>query len=143
MFLPPGWTPQQFMRLLNRIRAELPDESVHLLARLRRQQRAPVLKVVMQTVLSHQTTSRQTRRAIDRLWTRYHTLRRVAEARPAEIKRLIDNVGLGQIKARRLVSIAIDIRDRWGTEQPPSRYLRARPLADQRRALLVCAGVGR
>src|SRR5256885_15535017 len=117
MFLPPGMTPQQFMRLLNGTRAELPDESVHLLARLRRQQRAPVLKVVMQTVLSHQTTSRQTRRAIDRLWTRYHTLRRVAEARPAEIKRLIDNVGLGQIKAKRLGSIGVDIWGRWGSER--------------------------
>ncbi|TMJ04672.1 MAG: hypothetical protein E6G99_10230 [Bacillati bacterium ANGP1] len=142
MFLPPGWTPQQFMRLLNRIRAELPDESVHLLARLRRQQRAPVLKVVMQTVLSHQTTSRQTRRAIDRLWTRYHTLRRLAEARPAEIKRLIDNVGLGQIKARRLVSIAIDIWDRWGSERRLARYLRSAPLEDARRALLELPGVG-
>src|SRR5437867_12890881 len=102
-------TPQQFMRLLSKIRAALPDESVHLLARLGRQQRAPVLHVVMQTVLSHQTTSRQTRRAIDRLWTRHHTLRRVAEARPAELKRLIDNVGLGQIKARRMTPPPIGI----------------------------------
>src|SRR2546430_15910650 len=115
MFLPPGWTPQQFMRLLNRIRAELPDESVHLLARLRRQQRAPVLKVVMQTVLSHQTTSRQTRRAIDRLWTRYHTLRRLAEARPAEIKRLIDNLRLGLIKDRCLGLDEIAFLDWWGS----------------------------
>ena len=96
----------------------------------------------MQTVLSHQTTSRQTRRAIDRLWTRYHTLRRLAEARPAEIKRLIDNVGLGQIKARRLVSIAIDIRDRWGSERRLARYLRSAPLEDARRALLELPGVG-
>src|SRR5438094_1190850 len=112
------------MRLLSRIRAELPDESVHLLAPLRRQQRAPVLRVVMQTVLSHQTTSRQTRRAIDRLWTRYHTLRRVGEARPAEIKRLIDNVGVGQVKGRRLVSIAMYIGGRWGRDRRAAGLVR-------------------
>jgi len=103
-------TSEQFRRLLGRIHAEVPDESARLLERLRRQRRAPLLKVLMQTILSHQTTSTQTRRAIDRLWARYHTLERVADARPAEIKRLVDNVGLGQIKARRLVAMAVDIR---------------------------------
>src|SRR2546428_155335 len=135
-------TSEQFRRLLGRIHAEVPDESARLLKRLRRQRRAPILKVLMQTILSHQTTSIQTRRAIDRLWARYHTLTRVADASPAEIKRLVDNVGLGQIKARRLVAMAGDIRGRWGSEQRLARYLRAAPLEEARRALLGPPGGG-
>ncbi|TMI98621.1 MAG: hypothetical protein E6H01_12100 [Bacillati bacterium ANGP1] len=135
-------TSEQFRRLLGRIHAEVPDESARLLERLRRQRRAPLLKVLMQTILSHQTTSTQTRRAIDRLWARYHTLERVADARPAEIKRLVDNVGLGQIKARRLVAMAVDIRGRWGGEQRLARYLRSAPLEEARRVLMDLPGVG-
>src|SRR2546428_1645860 len=135
-------TSEQFRRLLGRIHAEVPDESARLLERLRRQRRAPLLKVLMQTILSHQTTSTQTRRAIDRLWARYHTLERVADASPAEIKRLVDNVGLGQIKARRLVAMAVDIRGRWGGEQRLARYLRSAPLEGARRGVLGPAGVG-
>src|SRR3989442_9795495 len=135
-------TSEQFRRLLGRIHAEVPDESARLLKRLRRQQRAPILKVLMQTILSHQTTSTQTRRAIDRLWARYHTLERVADASPAEIKRLVDNVGLGQIKARRLVAMAVDIRGRWGSEQRLARYLRAPPLEEARRAPIDPPGGG-
>src|SRR2546428_3022458 len=135
-------TSEQFGRLLGRIHAEVPDESARLLDRLRRQRRAPLLKVLMQTILSHQTTSTQTRRAIDRLWARYHTLERVADARPAEIKRLVDNVGLGQIKARRLVAMAVDIRGRWGGEQRLARYLRSAPLEEARRGITGPPGVG-
>src|SRR3989442_15528583 len=135
-------TSEQFRRLLGRIHAEVPDESARLLKRLRRQQRAPILKVLMQTILSHQTTSAQTRRAIDRLWARYHTLERVADASPAEIKRLVDNVGLGQIKAGRLVAMAVNIRGRWGSEQRLARYLRSAPLEEARRALMDLPGVG-
>src|SRR2546428_6432928 len=135
-------TSEQFRRLLGRIHAEVPDESARLLKRLRRQQRVPILKVLIQTVLSHQTTSSQTRRAIDRLWVRYHTLGRVAEASPAEIEHLIYNVGLGQIKARRLISIAVEIRDRWGSERRLARYLRSAPLEEARRARLGPPGGG-
>src|SRR2546428_10892090 len=135
-------TSEQFRRLLGRIHAEVPDESARLLKRLRRQQRVPILKVLMQTVLSHQTTSSQTRRAIDRLWVRYHTLGRVAEASPAEIEHLIYNVGLGQIKARRLISIAVQSRDRWGSELRLPRYLRAAPVEEARRALMDLPGGG-
>src|SRR3989454_6171945 len=135
-------TSEQFRRLLGRIHAEVPDESARLLTRLHRQQRVPLLKVLMQTILSHQTTSAQTRRAIDRSAARYRTLERVADARPAEIKRLGDNVGLGQIKAGRLVAMAVNIRGRWGSEQRLARYLRSAPLEEARRALMDLPGVG-
>ena len=96
----------------------------------------------MQTVLSHQTTGRQTRVAIRRLWGRYHTLERVAAADPAELAHLIDNVGLGRIKSRQLVAMAVETKVQWGSAQRLARYLRSAPLEDARRALLELPGVG-
>jgi endonuclease-3 len=133
---------KQFVALLDRIHAEIPDASSDLLSRLRRQRRAPVLKVLMRTILSHQTTSQQTRVAIERFWGSYNTIERVAEANPVTIERLIRNVGLGRIKARRLVAVAVDIKDRWKSERQLARYLRSAPLEDARRALMELPGVG-
>ena len=134
-------TRQQFLAILNRIHDEIPDTS-SLLSRLRRRRRDPVLKILMQTILSHQTTSRQTRVAIDRLWARYNSLERLMRAHPAEIEAAISNVGLGRIKARYLVEIATDIKERWGTERRLARYLRSAPLEEARRVLMDLPGVG-
>lgn len=135
-------TQKQFLVLLDQIHGEIPEESSRLLARLRRQRRVPVLKVLAQTILSHQTTSEQTRLAIERLWPRYHTIELLASARPAQIERLISNVGLGRLKARRLVAMAADIKERWGSDRRLTRHLRSAPIEDARRALLELAGVG-
>lgn len=135
-------TRRQFLVLLERIHSEIPGESSRIFARLHRQRRAPVLKVLMQTILSHQTTSRQTHLAIERLWARHNTLQRLANVSPAAIERLIANVGLGQTKSRRLVAIAEDIRERWGSERRFARYLRSAPIEDARRALMDLPGVG-
>jgi len=133
---------KQFVAFLDRIHAVIPDASSDLLTRFRCQRRAPVLKVLMQTILSHQTTSRQTRVAIERLWNSYNTIEHMAEASPTAIERLISNVGLGRIKARRLVAIAVDIKERWKSERQLARYLRSAPLEDARRALMESPGVG-
>ncbi len=132
---------KDLLALLERISSEILSAS-RLLTRLRRRRRDPVLKVLMQTILSHQTTSRQSRLAIDHLWARYNTLERLMRAHPAEIEPLIRNVGLGRVKARYLVAIAADIKERWRSEQRFARYLRSAPLEDARRALLELPGVG-
>lgn len=134
-------TRRQLSILLARISDEIPDAS-RLLTRLRRRRRDPLLKILMQAILSHQTTSRQTRVAIDRLWARYRTLERVAGASPADLAPLIANVGLGRIKARRLVALAAEIKVQWGSEQRLARYLRTAPLEEARRVLLDLPGVG-
>ncbi len=127
--------------LLEWISREVPS-APRLLARLRRRRRDPVLKVLMQTILSHQTTSRQTGVAIDQLWARFNTLERLMRARPAEIEPLIRNVGLARVKARYLIAMAFDIKERWRTERRFARYLRSAPLEDARRALVELPGVG-
>jgi len=135
-------TRRRFLALLEEIHGAIPEESSRVLSRLRRQRRAPLLKVLVQTILSHQTTGRQTRRAIERLWARHNTLARLARTRPAALERLIANVGLGRTKAGRIVAIAEDIRERWGSERRFARYLGSAPLEDARRALLELPGVG-
>lgn len=132
---------KDLVALLEWISREVPS-APRLVARLRRRRRDPVLKILMQTILSHQTTSGQTRLAIDQLWARFNTLERLMRARPAEIESLIRNVGLARIKARYLTEMAVDIKERWRTEQRFARYLRSAPLEDARRALLELPGVG-
>jgi endonuclease III len=134
-------TATQLLALLRRIRREIPESS-RLLARLRRRRRDPLLKVLMQTILSHQTTSAQTRLAIARLWARYNTLARVLRASPATLESLIGHVGLGRVKARYLIATAGELQRRWGSERRLGRYLRSAPLEDARRALLELPGVG-
>ena len=134
-------TQKQFLVLLSWIQAEVPDAS-RVLARLRRQQQVPFLKVLLGAILSHQTTSRQTRLATERLWGSYRILERLAEAEPDQIARLIRNVGLGGIKARRLVAIAAQITERWTSAAKMARYVRSASLEDARRALLELPGVG-
>ena len=112
-------TRKEFTDLLTWIHAEVPDAS-RTLARLRRQRQTPFLRVLLGTILSHQTTSRQTRLATERLWKSYQTVEGLAEAEPAQIARLIRNVGLEGIKARRVVAIrgedrrTVDERDAAG-----------------------------
>ncbi len=132
---------QDLLALLQWISREIPG-APSLLTRLRRRRRDPVLKVLMQAILSHQTTSRQTRRAIDQVWARYNTLDRLMCARSVKIEPLIRNVGLGHVKARYLSAIAADIKERWGSEQRFARYLRSAPLEDARQALQELPGVG-
>ncbi len=127
--------------LLEWISREVPG-APRLLARLQRRRGDPVLKVLMQTILSHQTTSRQTGVAINQLWARYKTLERLMHANLGEIESLIRNVGLARVKARYLIAMAVDIEERWRTEQRFARYLRSAPLEDARRALLELPGVG-
>jgi endonuclease III len=134
-------TRKQFLDLLSWIQAEVPDASSGL-TRLRRQRQAPFLKVLLGTILSHQTTSRQTRLATERLWGSYRTLDRLADAGPAHIARLIRNVGLGGLKARRLAAIAAKITQRWTSVARLARYVRSAPLEDARAALLELPGVG-
>ena len=134
-------TRKEFVDLLTWIHAEVPD-AARGLSRLRRQRQVPFLKVLLGAILSHQTTSLQTRLATERLWSSYHTLGRLAKAEHAEIARLIRNVGLGGIKARRVVAIAAEIGDRWTSARQLARYVRSAPLEDARRALLELPGVG-
>jgi endonuclease III len=125
--------------LLEQIAREVP-EAPALLRRLRSRRRDPLLRLLAGTLLSHQTTAPEARRATARLWRRYHKLHRLARIRPDEILPLVATVGLGRLKARRLVALARVIEDRWGSIRALGRYLRAAPLPEAWRALLALPG---
>lgn len=135
-------TRQRFLRLLDRIERALPQACRTQLQRLERRRRTPLLRVLVGAILSHQTTARQEHIAIQRLWTHYDSVEKVARAHPRQIEALIGTVGLGRVKAARIVAIARRIRLQWHREQRLANFLRTAPLAEARRVLLELPGVG-
>lgn len=131
-----------FLAQLNLIYDTVPDAATRLLARLRQQRCTPLMRVLMGGIISHQTTSKQTRLAGERLWAQYRTVERLTSADPGRIEGLIRNAGLGRTKARRLDAIAQDIKERWGGERQLARYLRSAPIEDARQALLEPCCIG-
>lgn len=135
-------TRQRFLRILDRIERDLPEACRRQLQRLQRRRRTPFLKVLVGGMLSHQTTARQEHIALNRLWTRYASVERIARAHPRQIENLIGNVGLGRVKAARIVAIARFIKLQWRTERRLANFLRAAPFEEAQRALLEFPGVG-
>lgn len=136
-----GPTRREVLWLLDRIGREVPEaRSLH--RRLQARRRAPLLWVLVHTVLSHQSTSDRTYRAARRVYARYRSLDRLAGARVTELEPLIREVGLGRLKAARLVALAQAVRARWGGLRRFSAVLRSAPLEDSWRALLELPGIG-
>jgi endonuclease-3 len=127
--------------LLDRIGREVP-EAGRLLRRLRARRPSPLLWVLVHTVLSHQSTGTRTYHASRRVWARYRTLDALGRARPQDLEPLVREVGLGRLKAGRLVVLAQAVRSRWGDLRRLSSVLRSAPLEDAWRALLELPGIG-
>lgn len=134
-------TRTQLLRVLDRVEEEVP-EARRLWARLRARRRAPLLWVLVHTVLSHQSTGARTYQASRRVWARYRSLDALARARPAQLEPLVRDVGLGRLKARRLVALARAVRTRWKSLRALSSMLRSAPLEAAWRALLELPGIG-
>ncbi len=131
----------ELLRVLDAVEREVP-EARRLLRRLRARRRAPLLWVLVHTLLSHQTTGDRTYRASRAVYARYRTLERLARARPSELEPLVRPVGLGRLKARRLVALARAVRRRWGSLRRLSAALRTAPLQDAWTALRELPGFG-
>lgn len=131
----------ELLRLLHRVEEHLP-QARELRARLQARGRAPLLWVLVHTVLSHQSTGARTYRASRRVWARYRSLDRLAGAHPEQLEPLVREVGLGRLKAYRLVALARAIRARWKSLRAFSSHLRTSPLEVAWRALLELPGVG-
>ncbi|MFN3285114.1 MAG: endonuclease III domain-containing protein [bacterium] len=136
-----GPTRLELLQLLDRIEQELP-EARRLHERLRARRRAPLLWVLVHTVLSHQSTGDRTYRASRRVYARYRSLDRLAGARPTELEPLVREVGLGRLKAARLVALARAVRGRWGGLSRLSAVLRSAPLEEAWCTLLELPGIG-
>ena len=131
----------EFLRLLERVEGEL-AETGRLWARLRARRRAPLLWVLIHTVLSHQSTGARTYRVSKRVWARYRSLEQLARARPEDLEPLVREVGLGRLKTERLVALAREIEARWKTLTAFAAVLRSAPLEQAWQALVDLPGVG-
>ncbi len=131
----------EFLRLLDRVEEEV-AEARRLWARLRARRRAPLLWVLVHTVLSHQTPGPRTYRASRRVWARYRSLEQLARARPEDLEPLVREVGLGRVKSARLVALARAVQARWKTLAAFAAVLRSAPLEQAWQALLDLPGVG-
>jgi endonuclease-3 len=134
-------TRAELLRVLDRVERYVP-EATRFYRNLRARRRAPLLWVLVHTVLSHQTTGPRAYRASRRVYRRFRSLEHLARADPAQLEPLVREVGLGRLKAARLVALARAVRARWGSLRRLSAELRRAPLERAWRGLLELPGVG-
>lgn len=95
--------------------------------------------VLVATVLSQNTSDRNTRIAFDRLISRFNTFERLAKADVRAIQKLIKPAGLYRAKSRHLKELARIIIAKYGGDL---RKVLRKPPAEARRELLELPGVG-
>ena len=101
--------------------------------------RDPV-KEIYYILLSAKTTEELYRAAYRRLWRRFSTLRKLAEATVPQIRSCIEGAGLGAKRAKQVKQIAQRLLADFGPKA--SRSLRRMPSAEAYRYLVALPGVG-
>ncbi len=127
-------------RTLDEVARLLPGETTWLAQRFERLREKGPFKLLIQIVLSHQTTIRIEDLAIERLWTRFQTPQQFARAKVEDVDALIGNVNLHSMKARRIIAIARSIIEKWDGSL---EFLRRLPLRRALEELTALPGVGR
>ncbi len=98
------------------------------------------LEELIVTILSQNTSDRNSARAGHALRARYHTWDEVLEAPTNELYETIKSAGLGNIKAPRIQAVLAHVRERRGSWD--LNFLRDLPLADAKRWLRSLPGIG-
>ena len=101
--------------------------------------RDPLDELVL-TILSQNTSDRNSGRAFRLLKARYATHRAVLEAPTAELYEVIKPAGLGNIKAPRIQAVLHEILQRHGSLE--LEFLRELPMAEARAWLMSLPGIG-
>lgn len=102
-------------------------------------QRDPLDELVL-TILSQNTSDRNSGRAFRLLKQRYPDYEAVLEAPTAELYEVIKPAGLGNIKAPRIQSVLAEILERCGALE--LEVLRGLPMAEAKRWLTSLPGIG-
>lgn len=100
-------------RIVDEIGRILPEQTRWHEERFERFKDKGPFKLLVQIVLSHQTTIKIEDMAIERLWTKFQTPKQFAKAKFSEVDSLINNVNYHPTKARRIIAISKEIVDRW------------------------------
>jgi endonuclease-3 len=127
-------------RILDEIGRLLPEQTAWLDRRFQRLKDKGPFKLLIQIVLSHQTTIRVEDLAIEQVWTRFQTPRQLARAGVEDVDALIGNVNLRSTKARRIVEISRLVLERRSGSLD---FLHRLPLPRALEELTSLPGVGR
>lgn len=101
--------------------------------------RDPLDELIL-TILSQNTSDRNSGRAWRSLQSRYHAWEEVLAADTSELYEAIKSAGLGNIKAPRIQSVLQEILDRRGSFD--LHFLRDLPMAEAKRWLTSLPGIG-
>jgi len=100
--------------MVKEIERLLPQETKWHIERFARFKEKGPFKLLIQIVLSHQTTIKVEDLAIEQLWRKFQTPHELAAASFDEVDRLIKNVNYHPTKARRIIAISQTILKKWG-----------------------------
>lgn len=88
------------------------------LEELKRQEKGDPFKVLIGTILSSRTRDEQTTKAVTNLFTKYKDSHDIALADINDIKKMIENVGFYNIKARRIKEVSNIINKKYNGKIP-------------------------
>jgi len=97
-------------------------------------------KLLIQIVLSHQTTIKIEDLTIEQLWSKFTLPEQLARAKFEEVDALIKNVNYHPTKARRIIQISRAVTEKWGGDL---NFLHRLPLGRSLDELSSLPGVGR
>ncbi|MCK5547566.1 MAG: hypothetical protein KAI64_01020, partial [Thermoplasmata archaeon] len=98
------------------LRGAFPGKDVNATT-LKKEEREP-FRVLMATILSHRTRDENTHLAVERLFKRYDTPRKIAKANVKRIESLIRPAGFYTIKAKRLKEVSRILLDEFDGKVP-------------------------
>jgi dihydrofolate synthase/folylpolyglutamate synthase len=84
---------------------------------LKKEEREP-FRVLIATILSHRTRDENTHTAVERLFKKYNTPKKISKANVGEIEKLIRPAGFYKVKAKRVKEVSKIILDRYGGKVP-------------------------
>lgn len=96
------------------------DSRATALAELQAEEDGDPFRILIGTILSHRTRDENTARAVENLFSRYKTVRQLAEARPESVKRLIRPSGFYNMKAKNIIRVSKQLISDFGGEVPRS-----------------------
>lgn len=90
------------------------DKRATALAQLQETEGENPFRILIGTVLSHRTRDENTSRATANLFSRYRDAFELADADEGEVKKLIKPAGFYNVKAKSVIKVAQQVRDRFG-----------------------------
>jgi endonuclease-3 len=104
-----------YNEIFNEIEKQLEGEA-HL-DELARKKQDP-FKILISTILSARTKDANTRNATERLFAKYDTPKKIAEADIEEIEQLVKSSGFYKVKAARIKEVSKDLIDKYNSTVP-------------------------